>query len=293
MIKPYTFLCVGASALVFAQTNAPPSIRISYPTEGSSFTTFTFKIKADAIDMDGQISKVRFFADGRLIGNVTNSPFNILWSVEGHDTAAELVLTAEAEDNTGASSMSVPVHIYFSPTAPPSPEVLIVSPENDELFAIGEEIGFSAEVTSSALSESGPVEFFVDGISIGNKSQSNGLNATNPPMSMILRDLSEAYHLFTVRYLGSNGALCHCNWITNRIRIVKLGIANPMIGDGRMTFDVVSAITNQPTSIESSINRLQWQVLTNFPPGAYRFIFSEHLDSSANTRWYRASAPSQ
>lgn len=281
---PTLTIAVLLSVEALLLTYAAPMVRIVYPPEGALFTSVALKVKAEASNPDGRIAEVRFYANGSLIGVATNAPFNIIWRIEGPN---RLSLTAEAKSEAGQSASSLPVGIAFSDTRPPAPAVPIISPRNGEIFASNEDVDFAAEVTASPSTESGPVQFIVDGSSVGEENQANGLTATNPPMSVIVGSLSEGYHSFTVRFLGSNGTQCDCNWLTNIVRIVQLGIANPSVVSDKVEFDILSAQPEHPVSIERSLDWERWEVITNFTPGARRVTFSEQRKSDVNHYYYR------
>src|SRR5438105_399301 len=83
----WVFLLLASWAtLACAQTgpgNCSPQVSILWPAPGDLFRAGLFiKIKADAKDPDGSVSKVQFLADTNVIGVVTNQPFNLVWQVD-------------------------------------------------------------------------------------------------------------------------------------------------------------------------------------------------------------------
>ncbi|WP_296620778.1 Ig-like domain-containing protein [Marivirga sp.] len=88
--------------------NEAPSVSITNPANGSSFTTGSeISIEAGAADSDGTIAQVEFFVNGGSIGIDTAEPYAANWSVaEGTQT-----ITASATDNEGAISTSVEISI--------------------------------------------------------------------------------------------------------------------------------------------------------------------------------------
>lgn len=92
-----------------ASGNQSPSITISGPADGTNFQAgAAVTVSAAATDPDGQVTRVDFFANGTSIGSDTTAPF----SVQAASLAAgKHVLTAQATDNSGATSLSAPVTI--------------------------------------------------------------------------------------------------------------------------------------------------------------------------------------
>jgi hypothetical protein len=108
--------------------NRPPRVAIVRPASGDRFREGSdIPIVAQALDPDGYVPRVEFYADNRLIGVderifIVEPPpgqlqrFSIIWSnvPDGH-----FVLTAKATDNRGAMTWSPPVRIEVMPTNPP------------------------------------------------------------------------------------------------------------------------------------------------------------------------------
>jgi hypothetical protein len=104
--------------------NTPPSITITNPADGATFTApATVNIQASASDTDGNITNAQFFDGATSLGNVTSSPYNLLvgLAVGSHP------LTAVASDNLGATKTSSIVTVTVKPNSPPSP-VTILNP---------------------------------------------------------------------------------------------------------------------------------------------------------------------
>ena len=92
-----------------APNNQPPTVSISSPSNGATFTApATITVAANAADADGTVSKVDFYAGNTLIGSDTSSPFQITWN---NVAAGTYNLTAIATDNTGATTTSAAVSI--------------------------------------------------------------------------------------------------------------------------------------------------------------------------------------
>jgi subtilisin family serine protease len=96
-------------AIVAVTGVLPPTISISQPADGTTFTApATIAIQATAADADGSVTRVEFFANGNQIGISTTPPYQISWAnvPVGHYT-----VHAIATDNDGLTQASVPVSI--------------------------------------------------------------------------------------------------------------------------------------------------------------------------------------
>ncbi|HUR45351.1 MAG TPA: Ig-like domain-containing protein [Candidatus Saccharimonadales bacterium] len=88
--------------------NLRPHIQLTAPNAGPFFTGTNLIVSADAVDVDGEISGVQFFANENLIGAVSTAPFSISWS---NAPAGTYVLTAIAFDDLGAATVSGPLTV--------------------------------------------------------------------------------------------------------------------------------------------------------------------------------------
>ena len=91
------------------ETNQPPAIVLTTPTNGASFYDPTnILMAADATDVDGVVTRVDFFVNNLLIATDTNAPFTAVW---GGMMQGIYTLTARATDNLGAATVSPPVTV--------------------------------------------------------------------------------------------------------------------------------------------------------------------------------------
>ena len=117
----------GTIALRLIRTQ-PPSVSITFPTNGSVFSATTnITITASATDSDG-ISRVDFFMGTNypsLIGSATNSPYSKVCRITSNGSHD---LLAKATDKMGASTYSAPVKVtvYF-PEKVLTPSVPVVN----------------------------------------------------------------------------------------------------------------------------------------------------------------------
>ena len=97
-----------------------PLVRITSPANGSFAyaSGAALALTAEAVDLDGTITNVQFFAGTNKVGEITTSPWTAFWS---NAVSGSYVLTALATDNAGATTVSAPVSVSvtIAPQAPP------------------------------------------------------------------------------------------------------------------------------------------------------------------------------
>ena len=102
-------------------SNWPPNVTITQPEDGAAFTpSQTIEIEADALDFDGFVVMVEFFANGSKIAEDTDGSdgWTTSWSDHPEDSYS---LTAQATDNEGAATTSPAVEIMVVVLPPPPP----------------------------------------------------------------------------------------------------------------------------------------------------------------------------
>lgn len=148
------FLRSAVIYIAYNYTNSPPTVAIVTPTNGASFLSLpNIDLTANAFDSNGWVASVDFYANGNLVGTVTNSEFcggpvrapifltsrrfmtpiwpgartgrfQFVWTQVPPGTYD---ITAVATDNAGLQTTSADVTIYVS-TNLPSPQVHIINP---------------------------------------------------------------------------------------------------------------------------------------------------------------------
>ena len=99
-------------------TNAPPSVSLTSPAAGATFTVPTnITMSATASDTDGTVSRVEFYAGASLVGTDTTSPYSTTWN---DVPAGSYSLTAVAYDNAGATTTSAARTVTVSNPTPPN-----------------------------------------------------------------------------------------------------------------------------------------------------------------------------
>lgn len=108
-----TLNAVTQSATITVEApNRPPTVNLTAPASGQSFTSpATIILNAAASDTDGIISRVRFFRNGTLINDDVTAPYSYTWN---NVATGNYSLTAVAVDNKGATATSQAVTVTVS-----------------------------------------------------------------------------------------------------------------------------------------------------------------------------------
>jgi glucose/arabinose dehydrogenase/plastocyanin len=176
-------------------SNSPPTVTISSPTNGATFTApASIPITAAALDSDGSVTNVSFFDGSTFLGATTNPPYTVTADL----AVGSHMLTAVAADDAGLASTSSVVNVTVSAGSNTAPSVTITNPVNNAALSS------SAAVTirSSALDTDGTVtnvQYFDEMVLLG--------NATNSPYSLSVRLAIGMHTLTAVAYdnLGASG----------------------------------------------------------------------------------------
>ena len=100
------------SSPVSINVTTPPTVSITSPASGAIFSApATITINANAIDSDGSISKVDFYANGSLLGTGTPAGTNQYSFTWNNVSTSAYSLTAIAMDNLGVQTTSAALSI--------------------------------------------------------------------------------------------------------------------------------------------------------------------------------------
>ena len=98
--------------------NQPPSVSITSPDNGSTFTAGTsIDVQIEASDPDGTVTLVDLFEGAHHLGSATQAPVHITWTPTEPGTYS---LRGVATDNDGASSSTAPITITIQPSSGPT-----------------------------------------------------------------------------------------------------------------------------------------------------------------------------
>jgi len=111
--SPSSIQTIIPTSQLYPYTNPPPSVMLLSPATNSSYTaTASITLSAAAAAQYNAIDHVAFFANGAMLGAVSNSPYTL--TATGL-TAGTYAITAVAADLSGLMNTSSPVSISVNP----------------------------------------------------------------------------------------------------------------------------------------------------------------------------------
>jgi hypothetical protein len=108
---PINWFASGATPGGANSTNTPPTVALTAPAQGATFTVpATVTFTANASDAGGSINKVEFYVDGGKVGEDTAAPYSFGWTAAGGIHTCQAV----AIDNSLGTATSDPITIYVT-----------------------------------------------------------------------------------------------------------------------------------------------------------------------------------
>ena len=153
----------SAVTVTVGAVNAPPSVSLTAPANGASFTApATINLTATASDPENQLTKVEFLNGGTVVGTDTTAPYSFSW---GTVAAGTYSLTAKAYDGAGAVATSAAVTVTVG-TVTSAPRLVVFTASADhatnvtsyffEVFASGANPATATAIASSDLGKPTP-----------------------------------------------------------------------------------------------------------------------------------------
>ena len=156
----------SAPVSIVVAASASPTVNLTNPASGSGYTVGSgISITANAADNDGTISQVAFFVNGSILSTDATSPYAAPNWTPG--STGVYTITAQATDNTGNVTTSLPVTVTIGANA--APTVALSSPTSGLNLGLGNNVLIAAAANDSDGSVAS-VQFFANGISIGSVS---------------------------------------------------------------------------------------------------------------------------
>ena len=295
VIVGLALLHLSGTARSQIEPNSPPSITLTNPASGSVFEfVATIRLKAAATDVDGSIVEVRFYEGTNLLGTVTQSPFNLIVTVQ-EMLQNNFCYYATATDDRGASATSEPVRLYITQGAIP-PSVALTQPGEGEAFLQQAAMTMTAVVRAYDGTEN-PVQFF-SGTNLIESAETplHTVSVTNSPpwlgpytatyYSVTVSNLPIGGHILTARYVDSHGNDGTSQEV--RIRLTPLVLLDPkMSPDGSFHCTVKGLSSGKDFQIEASSNLSSWFSVATNTAASNTFHFVDASVTNAQ-RFYRA-----
>ena len=201
----YTLNCSGplgsasnaAVVSVGALPNTPPTVALTAPTFGASFTapaSITLSATAAATVASATISQVDFYNGTTLLGTATASPYSYTWT---NVPAGSYSLTARATDSLGSATTSSAV---VATVTPPPRAATLTNPASGAIFENTATIPLAA-TASTPTGTIAKIEFFDGAALLGSVSG----NATPLWATFNLTNASVGSHAISAKATDSMG----------------------------------------------------------------------------------------
>lgn len=225
-----------ATVAISDDDNQAPGVTITGPADGLvvNFPT-NIAVAAAAVDNDGSVTKVEFFADGtNKIGEDFSLPYSVTWT---NPAVGVHAITAVASDNLGSTGASAPVGIIVN--GPPT--VTLTSPSDGSIITPGNNITLAANAQDLDGFVT-LVEFFQGSTLLGSDS--------NPPFSLVWPGVPEGVYTLRAQATDDRGAVRASSPVT-----ITVGIPAPAFGDMFATRGVVTGFTNTVRGTNTTYTR--------------------------------------
>jgi subtilisin family serine protease len=103
---------------IIPSLNTPPTVSLTSPANGATYSVPTIPLAATAADGDGNVTQVSFYNGASLIGTDTLPPYTLTWT---NVSIGTYTLTAVATDDLGATTTSGAVTVQVVPPPPSTP----------------------------------------------------------------------------------------------------------------------------------------------------------------------------
>jgi hypothetical protein len=265
-----------AGTLNIISPPSPPSVAITNPPSGASFTApATVTIQATASDSDGTVTNVQFFTNGVALGSDSTFPFSITAS---NLAVGSYTLTARATDNGGLITTSAPVSITVqAPNQPPT--VAITNPIAGTVFIAPATFTIQAFASDPDGSVTN-VQFLSGAASLG--------HITNSPYSLTVSNLAASTYNFTAKATDNSGLSA-----TSAVVTVSVVTPGPIHFDNNLALlngDLPLRVTVTPGlsyAMDYTTTFTNWLPFTNFVATNSVMSFSSPT-TAGDHRFFRA-----
>ena len=190
----------GAGFLKILAANEPPSVALTAPSGGATFTApATIALQASATDGDGTVVKVEFFNGTAKLGESTVMPYRFVWNGVPVGTYA---IMAKATDNLGAVTTSSTLTLSVTSALNRPPQVSLDHPQSGAVLNGPAALLLSATATDPDGTIT-KIEFLDGETKLGESTVPIGLSTFKLNLA---NGLSAGGHVLTARATDNNGA---------------------------------------------------------------------------------------
>ncbi|NCD12738.1 MAG: hypothetical protein EOL93_09305, partial [Epsilonproteobacteria bacterium] len=94
------------------EENQPPTCEITAPSNAEEFSVGdSITISADAEDMDGNITEVRFYVNGTGVGSANSFPYSYIWDTDAEDVGLYTIKATSYDDENASTSDEVVIEL--------------------------------------------------------------------------------------------------------------------------------------------------------------------------------------
>ena len=216
---------------VTVAANVPPTVSLNSPPGGTTFTApATIPLSANAVDIDGSITKVDFYNGATLLGTDTTAPHSFNWV---NVAAGSYNITAKATDNNGGVTTSAVMVITVAANVPPT--VSITAPSAGTTFTTPASITLSANAADANNGNISNVKFYSGATLIG--------TVTTAPYNFVWSNVAVGSYSITAKATDNSGAVTTSSAVAISVAIPNVA---PTISFIAPSVDVNSAINSSP-----------------------------------------------
>jgi predicted phage tail protein len=187
-------LDVASSVRSITITAAPPTVSLTSPTDGQTYTApASISLAVNVTAGSGTLTKVEYFRGSTLIGTATASPYSYTWT---DVPAGSYTLTAKATNSNGGATTSAARTITVN--ANQAPTVGLTSPTEGQTFTAPATITLTANASDSDGTIA-KVEFYRGATLIG--------TSTTSPYSVTWTDAPAGSYSLTAKATDDKGAV--------------------------------------------------------------------------------------
>lgn len=231
----------------------PPTVSLTAPANNAIFASnnnITLSASAWA-GTNSTLQRVKFYANGVLVGQDTSSPYSIVWTNVAQGTYT-IIAIAYANNNTSTLSASRMITV----NAPALPTVSLTQPTNGTAFIGVANINLTATATAANGASITKVEFFVGSTKIGED--------TTSPYTYLWNSPTDGTSSLTAKATNNNGLIATSNPISITVNNNPTVIISSPANNSTFTAPANVTIQTVPSTYSgSSVQKVEFFVDNN------------------------------